>query len=70
MCFQLVISSDPLPAQIRKKNKIDVGRFRWPCATSATDVLQGIAGSNSADGMDIHLLSFLCVVKVAGSVTS
>jgi hypothetical protein len=40
MCLQLVISGDPLPAQIRK-HKIDIGRSRWACATLAADVLLG-----------------------------
>jgi hypothetical protein len=37
----------------------------WVCGPS----IPGIAGSYSAEGMDVRLLCLLCVVKVAASTT-
>ena len=72
MSIQLVISSDPLSAQIRKHK---TARYRSiPVAVRYVcgGCIAGIAGSNFTDGMDARLLCFclLCVVKVAACATS
>jgi len=36
---------------------LQIRRLRWPCRCIAV-----IAGSNTAEGMDVHPLGLLCVV--------
>ena len=67
MSIQLVISSDPLSAQIRKHK---TARYRSiPVAVRYVcgGCIAGIAGSNFTDGMDARLLCLLFAVCCEGS---